>query len=130
MKDKTYRYVLIDDEPVFNTIHAKLISIIDQGAEVQSFNVSVEALESLMQTINNGTLPDVIFLDINMPEKNGFEVLEALAAIDSEALSAVRFYMLTSSLDERDRSRAMSFPFVSGFYSKPLTKNLLEELIS
>lgn len=129
MKDKTNRYILIDDEPVFNTIHAKLISIIDPGAEVQSFNVSVEALEWLTQAITDSNLPDFVFLDINMPEKNGFEVLEELAAIDGEALAAVRFFMLTSSLDDRDRSRALSFPFVNGFYSKPLTKNLLEELI-
>lgn len=129
MSKSQQTYLLIDDEPVFNTIHSKLISLVDPTAQIIRHSVSVEALDWVEQAITEQSLPDYIFLDINMPEKNGFDVLEALAEQAPHAFTAVKFYILTSSLDERDRTKAMSFPFVDGFYSKPLTKNLLKTLI-
>lgn len=122
-------YLLIDDEAVFNTIHAKIISLVDEEASITSCVSSYEALDLLKGAAHRQRLPDMIFLDINMPEMNGFELLDELSQLPGNPFASTGFYMLTSSLDERDLQRAKTYSFISGYHSKPMTKSMLEQLI-
>ena len=91
---------------------------------------STEGLQYLKESLASpSTKPDILFLDIRMPEMDGFELLEALAqSYTISDLSPMRIFMLTSSLDANDNRKSVENPFVSGFISKPLETEQLKEI--
>ncbi|MFM7195666.1 MAG: response regulator [Bacteroidota bacterium] len=123
------RYLLIDDEEVFNFIHAQIITMADPDASISEIRSSKEALNFLRKNASDpSALPDVILLDINMPEINGFELLEELTPIYPTMARKPLFYMVTSSLFESDRNRAESFGMLTGFKEKPITAADIREM--
>lgn len=125
----TTRYVLIDDDDIVNCIHQEIIAICDSNADVRVFSSSKEGLAFLVGLIeSNQPLPDFIFLDIRMPELDGFAVLDALSQYPAEHFAQTYLYMLTSSLDDRDRAKAVQSALVRGFRSKTLSVEMLEEM--
>jgi len=81
--------------------------------------------EAALQALDQQT-PDLLFLDINMPGLNGWQVLERLR--DNQNPPPV--YMLSSSVFERDKERAQKYPAVRGFIVKPLEEEQLRRACS
>lgn len=81
-----------------------------------------EAISLLDEQISssNGTLPDVMLIDINMPKVNGFEVLEYMR--EHEELKQIKRFILTTSGDRTDKSAAEKLG-ISGYIIKPLKLN-------
>ncbi len=79
----------------------------------------VEAMAYLRQEPphENGRRPDLVLLDINMPQLNGFETLQAIKA--DPALRALPVIMLTTSDREDDITRAYDYGS-STYVRKPL----------
>ena len=73
-------------------------------------------------------LPDIIFLDVKMQVMDGFAFLDEFEKLPDEVKSKVRISMLTSSLLESDRQRAMNYSNVIEFLNKPLTKEKLQNI--
>ena len=74
--------------------------------------------------------PDTcLFLDLNMPKMTGWEFLEVFQDLDEEVKSCFRIYILTSSIEDFSAEKER-FPFVAGFISKPLKKDILQEIFS
>ncbi len=123
-------YLIIDDDEVFNFLHSEIISQLDSKAEIIDYNSSVDGLNFINETIkNNQTLPDYIFLDIRMPEMSGLELLDELMKNSIQPFEKVKTFVVTSSLDDRDKQRALSYPIVSGFLIKMITLESLREHI-
>ncbi len=73
-------------------------------------------------------LPNVIFLDINMPEMSGFDFLDKFSNFPDHVKNDCSVVMLSSSLNEEDHKKAMSYPSVKMYCSKPISLAKLEEL--
>ncbi|MEY4660050.1 MAG: hypothetical protein RLZZ42_2 [Bacteroidota bacterium] len=122
---------LIDDEPIFNLISSKIISRSGWKGEVRVFISAKSALEEIRQHITQqGVIPDFIFLDIRMPEMDGFQFLDELKNLPKDPLKYLNVFMLTSSLDQKDIVRSREYPMVKGFLSKPLDMLTVKDILS
>jgi CheY-like chemotaxis protein len=68
-------------------------------------------------------LPDVIFLDLNMPEMDGWSVLESLEKNYARLPKPISVYIISTSIDITERRKAMNYHFVKEFISKPLYRD-------
>ena len=121
--------MLVDDNELDNFINKKLVES-DSFASETSIHTSAEsALEYLK---NNGAddarIPDLIFLDIMMPEMDGFGFLEAFDRLPDAVKGKSRIVMLSTSDSFKDLNRANQNKYVKRFLNKPLNAQVLGAL--
>ena len=122
--------MLIDDNPDDNFFHERVIRKSDAANMVIAKQTGMEALEYLKSKKDNSdTHPDLIFLDINMPRMNGWEFLEEYNKLDKRFQSNAIVVMLTTSGNPDDRMKAELLNGVSDFKTKPLTREMLAEIL-
>ena len=109
MEDSRPRRVLVvDDEP--RMIHFIRLNLEHDGYEVIEATSGTEALENLRDR-----MPDLILLDVMMPEMDGFETLQLLREI-----STVPVIMLTAKGEEEDRVRGLELG-ADDYITKPFS---------
>ncbi len=110
------KYVIVDDDSFNNMLCSMIIHDILGEVETTTFTKPAEGL-AYIQNIKS---PTILFLDINMPILTGWDFLEQYEKFSEEVKMNVSIYMLSSSLDQRDKDRAKRNKYVKGFISKPL----------
>lgn len=123
LKKRIQQIVLIDDDPVINFIHSKVIQSSFPGIQIVIFTNGFTALEHIRAYPTNSYL---IFLDLNMPEIDGWEFLEKISSEDREL--DLKVHIVTSSVDPSDKIKAQKNDQVSSFLLKPLKSHDLESL--
>jgi CheY-like chemotaxis protein len=119
------RVMLIDDNSMDNFINKRLIESCEFASDIIVCSSGKEALEYF----NSGQdLPSLIFLDINMPEMNGFEFLESFETMNSEIHNQCKVLMLSTSESFKDLNKANKNRFVKKFLNKPLTVDVLKAI--
>lgn len=123
LKPNTMNIFLIDDDPIQNMVNRKLILEQNPDSKLTDFTNPIEALkliESEKEKI------DLIFLDLNMPEMSGWDVIKELENLKIE----IPVQILTSSIDKNDFLRANYHSQIKGILTKPLKKDMLINIIS
>ena len=122
--------LLVDDDATTNYLNRKLLEKLDVTDQVLVALNGEEALQVLRAqcTEASRTCPALVFLDINMPQMNGFEFLRAYEQLPLPQRGAVVIVMLTTSLHPQDLERLQQFP-VAGFLSKPLNKDKVNDVL-
>jgi CheY-like chemotaxis protein len=124
------RIVLIDDSETTNFLNRIIIERAGITEEVVEFPGAEQALAYLKKELSTGQIkPTLIFLDINMPEMDGWDFLEAYGDLVNEGRNDV-VIMLSSSVDPVDKTKASAYREISDFRSKPLTKEALQEIVN
>lgn len=114
----------IDDDPINNILNRSLMEDHFPGVKLAIFQDARKALHDLEHL--KILVPDLIFLDLNMPGFNGWDFMEVFAQRSYTA----KVFILTSSIDPNDRKAADYMRNVSGFYTKPLLPEMLKDAIS
>jgi len=130
MKKKLNCILLIDDDRATNFLHEMVLSDMDVADEIVAVESGMEALKYLMSTEDGKhPQPDLIFLDINMPAMNGWEFLIEYEKLEKSAKARFVLMMLTTSLNPDDHETAKTLPLVAGFLSKPLTPEMVQDVL-
>lgn len=115
---------IIDDDDISLFLSSLVLEESGFASHIHSYSSADTALQQLSKA-NHGELPEVILLDLNMPEKNGWEFLEALRQCEEKLLGRTSIFILTSSIAASDKARSANYRLVRGFLHKPLDdKNL------
>ena len=131
MKRFKYKKVLlIDDSYIDNLINRRILENNDFSESIVVIDSPDKAFQYIKECLSDGKnlLPEVIFLDLRMPEMSGFEFLTILGTILGSEPHNIKIYVLSSSLDPSDLKRIKENSLVSKFISKPLTNQALEDL--
>lgn len=126
MSEAKYKLcLLIDDNYIDNMINRKII----ENEFFANKVIVKESAEEALEELKNGDYePDVIFLDVRMPQMNAFEFLKEYEKLKLDTNQAPMIYILTSSLDPFDHRKVMESRYVTQFLYKPLTHKKLEEI--
>ncbi len=119
--------LLVDDDNEDNYYHQIVINEMNITERIEVALNGVEALIFLKN--ENMARPNIIFLDINMPKMNGWEFLEAYKELKAGQKAKVLVVMLTTSINPSDKKRAEQFPDIIGFNSKPLTEQMISQIL-
>ncbi|MDB5153320.1 MAG: response regulator [Mucilaginibacter sp.] len=123
------KLVLIDDESIFH----KIVQITIRDSELAkqatySFDgeIVLDYLEE--KKSDSQSLPDYIFVDLYMPLFDGWDFLNRFQNIYKSLKKTINIYIVTSSIDPRDIDRSKLYPFVTTFISKPVMKDIFDNI--
>jgi CheY-like chemotaxis protein len=123
------KFILIDDEPIFNFLTKKVIEKSGIDGNIELFSSPTKALESLKEIGERDEDCDlIILLDIRMPLMSGFEFIEELLKVPNKVIEKAKIFLLTSSCEEVDYQKAYLYPQVCGFFNKPFNNELIEKI--
>jgi CheY-like chemotaxis protein len=127
LKKKLNSILLIDDDKNDNFYHEREILKAKPDLTVITKTSGMEALDYL-----NGPAakPELVFLDINMPIWDGWAFLLEFSRLDKKLQEAIMIMVLTSSRNPTDELRAKAWGFVSGFIIKPLSKEIMLDILN
>lgn len=130
MKTKLNNILLIDDSDSDNFINKRVIIKANVVEKVTVTYGAQEALDYLSKPIEGSyPCPEIIFLDINMPNMTGWDFLGEYKKLSNNMKADVIVCMLTTSKADSDKDKAATFEDISMFSSKPLTEDTLMGII-
>ncbi|TAF55469.1 MAG: response regulator [Sphingobacteriia bacterium] len=121
---------LIDDDKIYQFTARKILESTGLAKSIVSFFNGSEAIGFLKENAQNADqLPDVVFLDINMPVMNGWEFLDEFQQLRPSMKKSILIYMVSSSVDDTDIQKSRSYQEVKDYIVKPINRQRYQELM-
>lgn len=125
------RFIAIDDDPVNNLICKLTIEMVAGKPEIVTFTNPAQGFDYILNQYAAGhdQTQTVLLLDINMPVMSGWEFLERFDNLGEDVKRLFHIFILSSSVDERDKERSYANKNVNAFMVKPLVKDNVESIL-
>jgi len=128
---ETKSIFVIDDDPITVFGLKKMLRDLHPERPICAYANGKQALEAIGELLRTKRpIPEVIFLDLNMPVMDGWQFLEAFLSLPVEG--AVRINIVTSSIDPNDLNRWEEYKIRShhriDFHNKPIRRSGLEQI--
>ena len=124
----------VDDDPITLMLCKKVIEKASFAQKIDSVQNGEEALAYFDKLIKSNNVskkneyPKIIFLDLNMPVMGGWEFLDNFSKTNFSFFEKIKIIVLSSTIDPRDINKSKNYPNVIDFLSKPISKEMLEDL--
>lgn len=125
-------FMVVDDDRTNNMICEFSLRRFSPNTEIKTFTNPEVALQFIQDFYINkiSPTPTILFLDINMPLLTAWEFLEIFKDFPSAVKEQFNIYILTSSIDFRDKEKADTNPHVRGSLCKPLSTPAIRSLFA
>lgn len=121
---------IIDDDDIYQYSAKKNINATELANNIVSLYDGQEAIEYFSEHLEKPEeLPDIVFLDLNMPITDGWQFLEQYAAIRKKIKKDITIYITSSSMNPDDLIHARNISEVSDYIIKPITLGKFKELL-
>jgi len=121
---------IIDDDAIYQFTITRTLEIQNAAEKVITFSDGETAFQFILDHVGKPCeLPDVIFLDINMPIMDGWQFLDAYNKIKATIDKNITIYLVTSSIDPADVDRAKGMNSITKYLTKPIKPEALRDLI-
>lgn len=125
--------LLVDDDAIVNFLNKMIIEDLNLNAEVITVVNGKMALDYITSSGDfeheNNPEPDLILLDLNMPLMNGWEFLEEYAKLKESKKEKHNIFILSSSINPKDTAKADLNNDVLDYLGKPLSAEVLKNII-
>lgn len=129
--DNNISVCIIDDDDVFQYTILHTLEAQPSVGKITPFTDGAEAMTFIKANMDNPKeLPDVIFLDINMPVMDGYRFMDEYLKTISLIKKKITIYVLSSSVDLVDFEKTKKITEVSDYIIKPIRENQLTKILS
>jgi len=119
---------IIDDDLIQRMIVSKMIKMIDPTLVITQCENGKIGLD-MLEKHSNSNQKIIVLLDINMPILDGWEFLDQIEKSNFYNLHQLSVYIVSSSIDESDISKASQYGFVKSFLHKPISREHLNTIL-
>ena len=128
------KVLIIDDSPIDSFLSEKALTKFHSSIVIKTINVARDAL-AFLNSLNGVSarnskafIPDTVFLDIHMPQMNGFQLLIELKNSGVIIKNSINIYILSSSNLGSEIQSAINKNLCHGYITKPLNQDKLNHL--
>lgn len=125
-----YSVLLVDDDSIYQFTARKTLEATGCTDKIWVCSNGAEAILLLEKNLEDGNLPDVIFLDVNMPVMNGWDFLEQYSSLKTSNHLKAPVFIVSSSVDEADIIHSRQFQEVTDYIIKPILREKFTEILS
>jgi CheY-like chemotaxis protein len=130
--EATPRIVFIDDNQP-NNVFSRIVIEMDNIPLIPiSFTVSTEAIDYLQECHDGSSgdpFPDYVVLDLNMPQMDGFSFIRNFEERFAKEHPQTRLFIMSTTKRMEDEAKALEFASVFGFFEKPFSKEIADQII-
>jgi CheY-like chemotaxis protein len=115
---------IIDDDDIYQFLTKRELEISEKVKKTKVFSDGKKAISYLSEHSHEiELLPDIIFLDLNMPIMSGWTFIERFRELNIKNKSSIKIYMVSSSFDKRDIEKSKEYAEVADYLIKPMTRS-------
>ena len=122
-------FIIVDNDPVNNLLCSLAIKDAAVNADILAFTNPFKAFEYISAYNESNNSMNILLLDINMPIWSGWDFADHFEKLDEKIKKRFKIYMLSSSIDNNDKLRAVENKNVVDYIEKPLTEEKVFSLL-